>query len=103
MLHYRNIFVNGKFAICLLHWDCIYATISWDCKYAITQGGDSIRLAKIRKDQGLSQQRLAELSGVARVTIARFETGRISLTLRTLTKLANALHVAVTELIDEGG
>ena len=61
------------------------------------------KLAQVRKAQGLSQERLAELSGVHRVSIARIETGEISPNVRTLEKLADALGVAVSELIEKAG
>lgn len=58
-----------------------------------------IRLAEIRKSRGLSQQRLSALSGVHRVTIARFETGKISPTLATVKKLAAALGVKISDIV----
>ena len=58
------------------------------------------KLAEIRKDKGISQAQLAKLSGVHRVTIARFETGRISPTLATLERLASALGVSISKLVD---
>ena len=61
------------------------------------------KLAQVRKAQGLSQERLAELSGVHRVSIARIETGEISPNIRTLEKLADALQVTVGELIEKAG
>ena len=61
------------------------------------------KLAQVRKAQGLSQERLAEISGVHRVSIARIETGEISPNIRTLEKLADALQVAVSELIEKAG
>ena len=61
------------------------------------------KLAQLRKAQGLSQERLAELSGVHRVSIARIESGAITPNIRTLEKLASALQVAVTELIEKAG
>ena len=61
------------------------------------------KLAQVRKAQGLSQERLAELSGVHRVSIARIESGAITPNIRTLEKLASALQVAVTELIEKAG
>ena len=66
-----------------------------------SRGVISIRLAEVRKAHGLSQDQLAQLSGVGRVTIARIETGRISPNLQTLEKLAAALGVCVCELIAE--
>ena len=51
------------------------------------------RLRKIRKRRGISQQKLADLSGVSYGSIKRFETsGQISLL--ALTKIAMALDVA---------
>ena len=59
-----------------------------------------IKLARIRKEKGLSQEKLSEVSGVSRVTIARFETGVSSPKLQTLKRLADALKVPIDELID---
>lgn len=58
-----------------------------------------ITLAEVRKAHGLTQQTLAERSGVARVTIARLETGKSSPMLQTLEKLAKALGVAVADIV----
>lgn len=58
-------------------------------------------MAEVRKEQGLSQEKLAELSGVSRVSIARFETGKLNPTLNTLEKLADALKTSVGEIVDE--
>ena len=58
-----------------------------------------IILAEIRKAQGISQERLAEMSGVSRVTIARFETGRCSPNLQTLELLAAALGVSIDDIV----
>ena len=59
------------------------------------------KLASIRKAQGLTQERLSELSGVHRVLIARYESGRLTPTARNLVRLSNALNVPVDELIDK--
>ena len=58
------------------------------------------RLAKVRKAKGMTQRKLSYLSGVHRVSIARYETGRVSPNVRILEKLANALGVPVDDLID---
>lgn len=72
--------------------------------YLLQKGVKPIsKLAQVRKAQGLSQERLAEISGVHRVSIARIETGEISPNIRTLEKLADALQVAVSELIEKAG
>ena len=56
-----------------------------------------MRLKEIRKQQGLSAQKLSELSGVPVRTIHDLESrddGRVS----TLIKLADALQVSLDEL-----
>jgi transcriptional regulator with XRE-family HTH domain len=63
------------------------------------KGGANIRLAETRKAQGFSQARLSEMSGVARITIARIETGKQVPTIDTVKKLADALNVSIDELV----
>lgn len=48
-------------------------------------------LRVIREDAGLSQARLAALSGVSDVTISHIETGQVTPRPDTLAKLANAV------------
>ena len=64
-------------------------------------GFNVVRLAEVRKDHDLTQQRLSDLSGVSRVSIARIETGKMSPTLGVLEKLAGAMGVTVGELVDK--
>jgi transcriptional regulator with XRE-family HTH domain len=52
---------------------------------------------------GWSQDRLVELSGVPKRTIARFELGDGSPQRRTLTAIRNALEAAGVEFIAENG
>ena len=61
------------------------------------------KLAEVRKSKGLSQETLAKLSGVHRVTIARYETGKSFPNIRTLERLSDALKVKVGELIEKVG
>lgn len=61
------------------------------------------KLATIRKSKGLTQRKLAVMSGVHRVLIAKYETGVISPNIRNLKKLSDALEVPVDELIDRKG
>lgn len=59
-------------------------------------------LKAIRKAKGISQARLAEISGVGRVTISRMETGELKETTSgTLVKLANALGTTVDSLVKQ--
>ena len=59
------------------------------------------RLAEVRRAHGMTQEQLAALSGVHRVTIARFECGTVSPKLETLQRLADALEVPIDELVDK--
>ena len=60
-------------------------------------------LARIRKEKGLTQDKLATLSGVPRVSIARYETGKVSPNARILERLANALEVKIDDIVDRKG
>lgn len=56
---------------------------------------------KLRKQKGLSQERLARLADVANNTIIKTESGENkNPTLDTLRKVAKALDVSVDELIN---
>ena len=51
-----------------------------------------------RDRRGLSLHELADRAGVSYVTIARIESGRMSPTVTTLEKLAQALGITVRDL-----
>ena len=53
------------------------------------------RIAKLRKEQNLTQTQLAERCGLQQAHIARIETGRYSVGLDTLAQIATALGVTV--------
>lgn len=57
-------------------------------------------LAKVRKARGLTQRKLSAMSGVPRVSIARYETGKVSPNVRVLERLAQALNVSIDDLVD---
>ena len=57
------------------------------------------RLKELRKLRALSQQELADESGVGRATISRIELGETGAHGRTLRRLENALGVGVEELV----
>lgn len=59
--------------------------------------GDCIREA--RKNAGLNQEQLSELSRLNRVTIAKYESGKIEPGAQALTRIADALGVTVDELL----
>lgn len=60
-------------------------------------------LKAIRTGKSMTQKRLAELTGVHRVNIAKYEAGKSSPTLKTAEKLASALGVTVSDLIAKAG
>jgi len=55
-------------------------------------------IKELRQERGLTQQQLAELAGVDKVTLIRIETGRGNPTVETLGKLATALGVEMADL-----
>jgi transcriptional regulator with XRE-family HTH domain len=57
------------------------------------------RLKELRRFRALSQEELAEESGVGRATISRIERGETGAHGRTLRRLAKALGVGVEELV----
>ena len=58
------------------------------------------KLEKIRLSKGLSQNRLAELSGVHQQTISLIEKGKPIQSLRQVRKLASALNCNPSDLIE---
>jgi transcriptional regulator with XRE-family HTH domain len=59
------------------------------------------RIKKLRKAKGITQEQLAELAGLNRTHLYRLETGKQSMTLRTLKLVADALGVRVRELVKD--
>ena len=59
-----------------------------------------VRIRRLRKDKGLTQQTLAERSDQEPSNISHIERGATKLSLPTLVSIANALEVTVDELCD---
>jgi transcriptional regulator with XRE-family HTH domain len=57
------------------------------------------RVAELRKEQGLSQQALAEQLGIAQQTFAHYEVGRARMPVSMLPELARLFGVGVDELL----
>ncbi|MBU9598149.1 helix-turn-helix transcriptional regulator [Burkholderia multivorans] len=55
-------------------------------------------IARLRLQRGLSQQRLAVLSGLSQPHLAKIEAGKLSIQLATAVRLADALGVSLDEL-----
>lgn len=60
-----------------------------------------LRLKKLRKSRGFSQEKFAEITGLHRTYISCLERGNKNPTLCTLMSLAKALDISVSELIKD--
>ncbi|WP_343306475.1 helix-turn-helix transcriptional regulator [Chitinophaga niabensis] len=56
-------------------------------------------LRRIRKDKGFSQRELSSRCNIDNADISRMENGAINITLTTLQQLADAMDIAVWELL----
>jgi len=59
------------------------------------------RLADLRRKKGLTQEELAELLGVSRVTVARWETGKLVPGTSSIMKLSDVLGVPPSYFFEE--
>lgn len=57
------------------------------------------RIAKLRKDRGLTQTQLGESLGVSQQQVVSFEKGRRKVPVSALPKLSKALGVPIEELV----
>ena len=57
------------------------------------------RIAALRRERGYSQDQLAEMALLNRVTLARYETGVIEPGAQALARIADALNVSVDEIL----
>lgn len=62
---------------------------------------DAAKVRKLRKRRAMSQDELAEASGIGRATISRVERGDSDAHGKTIRALAAALGVPVEELMSE--
>ncbi len=60
----------------------------------------AMRLKQLRKQRGLTQAQLAKKMGLSHGYLARLEIGMHDPPLSTLAKLAKALRVSVSELVE---
>ena len=63
----------------------------------------SERLKKIRENKGLTQEQLAQRSGLSRRMIQKYESGVARPRFDASEKIASALEVPVSELLGENG
>ena len=58
-----------------------------------------MKIREIRQGKGLTQDEFAVLAGLDRTHVYRLESGKQSVTLRTLKVIADALHVKIRDLV----
>lgn len=57
------------------------------------------RIRALRKERGLNQDQLAELASLNRVTVAKYEAGRVEPGAQALARIADALEVSTDALL----
>lgn len=58
------------------------------------------KIKELRRKVGLTQEQLAEMTGISATTISKYETGAIYPTLENLWKLSDALNCLVDDLYE---
>ena len=85
----------------LFYFCAFFATIKYrkdgTCKMAYFDTGE--RIKEIRKSRNLNQDQLAELASLNRVTIAKYESGRVEPGAQALSRIADALEVSTDVLL----
>jgi transcriptional regulator with XRE-family HTH domain len=69
----------------------------------VTDAGFGPRLAAVRRQQGLTQQVVADRAGVHVTNIRRYEAGKAAPTVHILRSLAIALHISADALLFDPG
>ena len=77
--------------------DCLLIAINNSCVRTKTNLGGNIQ--KLRKSQGYSQEKFAEMVKISRTHIGHIEQGRKSPSLKTLEKIARVLRVKTGDLL----
>lgn len=72
-----------------------------ECTDLLTFLGNRIRT--VRKARKLSQERLAELSGLHPIFISNVENGKVKASICTYNNIANALEMDLSELVEIPG
>lgn len=57
------------------------------------------RVREVRKDKGISQERLAEMAGIDRSYMGNIERGEKNITLKKAYEISDALEVFINELV----
>jgi repressor LexA len=65
----------------------------------VVQNDIGKRIGELRRERGLSQEELAELAMLHRVTVAKYETGQVEPGALAIGRIADALGVSADELL----
>jgi transcriptional regulator with XRE-family HTH domain len=57
-----------------------------------------VHIRQLREQKNLSQQNLADICNIPKITIGRIERAKVSVTIKTLIKIANALEIDMKDL-----
>ena len=57
-------------------------------------------LRKLREERDFSQQQLADIADVAKITIQRIENAKYAVTLDVMISIAKALKISLKDLLD---
>jgi transcriptional regulator with XRE-family HTH domain len=60
-----------------------------------------VNVQKCRKEKRISQEKLAELTGVHRTYVGMIERAEKNITLRNMEKIAKALNVEIKDLLEK--
>ncbi len=67
--------------------------------YIQTQRAIGARIRELREARAVTQLHLATVAGVSRPTLANYEAGRQTMTVRALDAIARALNVQLHDLV----
>ena len=59
-------------------------------------------LRTIRKERGMTQGQLSEATGIHKITISKYESGKVDPTLTSAERIATALGVTINDLSGGG-
>lgn len=65
----------------------------------LIQFGRAVRT--VRRDRGISQERLADICGLHRTYVSDIELGKRNISLENIEKIAAAFNMSITELFTE--
>ena len=60
-----------------------------------------IKIKKLRNEQGISQEKFALLIDMDRTYFASVEAGKRNISIQNIYKIANGLHVTLSELFED--